>query len=90
MLIAMLVAIGAAVCLAVQLSIRRYWFGLFLSLVATLVAWLVVNLLYARGTGLPLVPPGQWNGVEAVLGAALIAQCVARLLAFKRRMTGDA
>jgi hypothetical protein len=88
MTIVLLTAIGAAVCLAVQLLVHRYWFGLFLSVVSTMIAWVVASLAFALATNRLLIEPGQWGALEAVLGAAFIAQCVARALAFKRRIVG--
>ena len=85
---ALLLAIGVAVCLTVQLWVHRYWFGLFLSIVATMIAWVVASLLFALATTHPLVAPGQWSNLEAVLGAAFIAQCIARVLVLKRRIAG--
>ena len=67
--------------------VRRYWFGLFLSIVATLIAWVVASLVFALATAHSLLDPGQWSSVEAFLGAALIAQCVSLALVFKRRLT---
>jgi hypothetical protein len=84
---AFLIAIGAAVCLAVQLLVHRYWFGFCLSIVATMIAWIVAPLVFALVTTHPLVAPGQWSKLEAVLGALLIAQCISRLLVIMRRMT---
>jgi hypothetical protein len=88
MAIVLLVGIGATVCLAVQLLVHRYWFGIFLSVVATMLAWIVGSWVFALATTRILIEPGPWSAVEAFLGAALIAQCVAGALAFKRRMMG--
>jgi hypothetical protein len=88
MAIVLLVGIGAAVCLAVQLLVHRYWFGLFLSVVATMLAWIVASWVFALATTRMLIEPGPWSALEVILGAALIAQCVAGALAFKRRMMG--
>lgn len=77
---AVLIATGIAVCAAVQLLVRRYWFGLFLSIVATMIAWALVGLLFAFATTEPLFGTGEWARLEAVLGAALIAQIVAIFL----------
>jgi hypothetical protein len=85
---ALLIVIGVAVCLAVQLLVHRYWFGLFLSVVTTMIAWVAASLVFALATAQPLVAPGQWSNLEAVLGAAFIAQCIARILALKRRLMG--
>jgi hypothetical protein len=74
--------------LAAQSLIRRYWFGLFVSIVATLIAWVVASIVFVWATTQPLVAPGQWSSIEAFLVAALIAQCVSRVLVFKRRLTG--
>jgi hypothetical protein len=87
--IALLVAIGAAVCVAVQLLVDRYWLGFFLSVVAIMLAWVITSLIFALATSHTLIAPGQWGALEAILGAVLIAQCVARALAFKRRIMGD-
>jgi hypothetical protein len=78
--IALLISTGVPVCAAVQLLVPRYWFGLFLSIVATLIAWVLVSLAYAFATTRTLVGTGDWSGVEAVLAAALIAQIVALVL----------
>jgi len=86
---AFLIAIGAAVCLAVQLLVHRFWFGFFLSIVATMTAWIVAPLVFALLTAHPLAAPSQWSKLEAVLGALLIAQCISRLLVILRRMTRD-
>ena len=86
--IVLLACIGAVVCLAVQLLVHRYWFGLFLSVVVTMLAWIVASWVFALATTRLLIEPGPWSAVEAMLGAALIAQCVARALAFKRRLMG--
>lgn len=86
--IVLLICIGAAACLAVQLSVHRYWFGRFLSVVVTMLAWIVASRAFALATARLLIEPGPWSAIEATLGAALIAQCVDRALAFKRRMMG--
>jgi hypothetical protein len=86
MAIVLLIVIGAAVCLAVQLLVSRYWLGLFLSVVAIMLAWVVASLVFAFITGHALIASGKWGALEAILGAALISQCVARALAFKRRI----
>jgi hypothetical protein len=88
MAIVLLVGIGAAVCLVVQLLVHRYWFGVFLSVVATMLAWIIASWVFALATTRMLIEPGPWSALETILGAALIAQCVARALAFKRRMMG--
>jgi hypothetical protein len=88
LVIALLIAIGIAVCLVVQLLVHRHWFGLFLSIVMTMIAWVVASLVFALATTQPLVAPGQWSNLEAVLGAAFIAQCVARILALRSRLMG--
>ena len=88
MAIVLLAAIGVAVCAAVQLLVHRYWFGLFLSVVATMLAWVVASLVFALATNRLLIQPGRWGALEAILGAALLAQCVARALAFMRRLMG--
>jgi len=77
---AILIATGVAVCAAVQLLVRRYWFALFLSIVATMIAWLLVGFLFAFATTESLFGTGEWTRFEAVLGAALIAQIVAIFL----------
>lgn len=77
---AVLIATGIAVCAAVQLLVPRYWFALFLSIVATMTAWALVSLLFAYATSEPIFGTGEWTRVEAVLGAALIAQIVAIFL----------
>jgi hypothetical protein len=56
---AFLIAIGAAVCLAVQLLVRRYWLGFFLSIVATMIAWIVTPLVFALVTTHPLSLPAN-------------------------------
>ena len=78
--IALLIATGVAVCVAIQLLVPRYWFGLFLSVVATLLAWVAVSLAFALATTQPIFGTGPLAGIEAVLGAALIAQIVALFL----------
>lgn len=83
---ALLIGIGVAVCLAVQLLVQRYWFGFFLSIVANMIAWIVAPLMFALATAHALVTAGQWGKLEAVLGALLIAQCVSRILIIVRRM----
>ena len=80
MAMTLLIATGLAVCVAVQLLVQRYWLALFLSIVATMTAWVVVGLVFAFVTKQPLFDPGEWARVEAVLGAALIAQVVAIFL----------
>jgi hypothetical protein len=77
MALALLLATGVAVSVTIQLLVRRYWFSLFLSIVATLIAWILASLLFAFATTRPLVGVGEWSSVEAVLAAALIAQIVA-------------
>jgi hypothetical protein len=77
---ALLLAIGVAVCVPIQLLVPRYWFALFVSVVATLLAWALASLPYAAATAHPLVGTGEWSTVEAVLAAALIAQVVAIFL----------
>ena len=77
---AILIATGVAVCVAVQLLVRRHWLALFLSIVATMIAWVLVSLLFAFATTQPLFGTGEWTRFEAVLGAALIAQIVAIFL----------
>jgi hypothetical protein len=86
--ILLLFVIGVAVCLAVQLLVSRYWLGLFLSVVAIMLAWVVASLAFASTTGHTLIAPGRWGALEAILGSALISQCVARALAFKHRILG--
>jgi hypothetical protein len=88
MAIVLLVVIGVVVCLAVQLLVSRYWLGLFLSVVASMLAWVVASLVFAMTTSHTLIAPGRWGALEAILGAALISQCVARALAFGRRIMG--
>ena len=88
MRIALLVAIGVVACVAVQLATRRYWLGFFLSVVAVMLAWIVTSLAFASATGEALFAPDRWGALVPILGAALIAQCVARALAFKRRIDG--
>jgi hypothetical protein len=80
MALALLIATGVAVCVAVQLLVRRHWFALFLSIVATMIAWVVVSLGYAFATSDPLFGAGEWTHFEAALGAALIAQIVSLFL----------
>jgi hypothetical protein len=77
MALALLLATGVAVSVTIQLLVRRYWFSLFLSIVATMIVWILTSLLFALVTTHPLVSAGEWSNVEAVLGAALIAQIVA-------------
>jgi hypothetical protein len=85
---ALLLAIGVIVCLAVQLLVRRHWLGLFLSIVATMLAWIIASFVFAFATAHPLVGSGQWSNLEAVLGAAVIAQSISIILALKRRIVG--
>ena len=80
MALALLITTGVVVCVAIQLLVPRYWFALFLSMVATMAAWVVCSLLFAFATSSPLVGTGEWSNVEAALGAALIAQIVAIFL----------
>jgi hypothetical protein len=80
MALALLLVTGVAVSVAIQLLVRRYWFALFLSVVATMIAWIPVSLVFALATSHPLVGTGEWSNVEAVLAAALIAQIVALYL----------
>ena len=80
MAIALLIATGAAVCVAVQVFVQRRWLALFLSVVATMIAWVIVGLVFALVTKQPLFGDGEWARFEAVLGAALIAQIVAIFL----------
>jgi hypothetical protein len=80
MAIAFLIATGVAVCVAVQLLVPRYWLSLLLSVVATMTAWILVSLVFAFATTHPIFGTGEWAGLEAVLGAALIAQIVALFL----------
>jgi len=75
--LALLLATGVAVSVTVQLLVRRYWLSLFLSIVATMIVWILTSLLFAFATTRPLVGVGEWSNVEAVLSAALIAQVVA-------------
>ena len=77
---AILSATGVAVCVAVQLLVRRYWLALFLSIVATMIGWVLVSVLFAFATTQPIFGTGEWTRFEAVLGAALIAQIVAIFL----------
>ena len=77
MALALLIATGVAVSVTIQLLVPRYWFALFLSIVATMIVWIVTSLLFALATTHPLVGAGEWSNVEAVLAAALIAQIVA-------------
>ena len=77
MALALLLTTGVVVSVAVQLLVRRYWFSLFLSLVATMIVWVLTSLLFALATTHPLVGVGEWSNVEAVLAAAFIAQIVA-------------
>ena len=77
MALALLLATGFAVSVTIQLLVRRYWFSLFLSIVATMIVWILASLLFAFATTHPLVGAGEWSNVEAVLAAALIAQLVA-------------
>jgi hypothetical protein len=77
MALALLLVTGVAVSVTIQLLIRRYWFSLFLSIVATMIVWIITSLLFALVTANPLVGAGEWSNVEAVLAAALIAQIVA-------------
>ena len=80
MAIALLIATGIAVCAAIQLLVKRRWFALFLSVVATLITWILVSLAYAFATKELIFDTGRWAALEAVLGAALIAQIVALFL----------
>ncbi len=80
MALALLIATGVAVCVTIQLLVPRYWFALFLSIVATMIAWILGSLLFAFVTSRPLVGTGEWSNLEAVLGAALIAQIVSIFL----------
>jgi hypothetical protein len=77
MALALLIATGVAVSVTIQLLVRRYWFSLFLSIVATMIVWILTSLVFAFATTHPLVGDGEWSNVEAVLAAALIAQIVA-------------
>ena len=80
MAIAFLIATGVAVCVAVQLLVPGYWFSLLLSIVATMIAWVLVALVFAFATAQPIFGTGEWANVEAALGASLIAQIVALFL----------
>lgn len=80
MAFALLIATGVAVSVAIQLLVRRYWLSLFLSIVATMIVWIVTSLIFALATTHPLIAAGEWSNVEAVLAAALIAQIVALYL----------
>jgi hypothetical protein len=80
MTMAFLIAIGVGVCVTVQLLARRYWFALFLGIVATMIAWVLVAPGFAFATARPIFGTGEWSILEAVLGAALIAQIVALFL----------
>ncbi len=80
MALALLIATGVAVCVTIQLLVPRYWFALFLSIVATMIAWILGSLLFAFVTSRPLVGTGEWSNLEAVLAAALIAQIVSIFL----------
>jgi hypothetical protein len=80
MALALLLVTGVAVSVTIQLLVRRYWFSLFLSIVATMIVWIIASLLFAIVTTHPLVGVGEWSNVEAVLAAALIAQIVAIFL----------
>jgi len=42
-----------------------------------MIVWIITSLVFALATTHPLVDAGEWSNVEAVLGAALIAQVVA-------------
>jgi hypothetical protein len=77
MALALLLATGVAVSVTIQLLVRRYWLSLFLSIVATMIVWVLTSLLFAFATTHPLIGLGEWSNVEAVLAAALIAQIVA-------------
>ena len=80
MAVAFLIATGLTLCVAVQLLVRRYWLALFLSIVATMIGWVIVGWVFAFVTKQPLFEASEWARVEAVLGAALIAQLVAIFL----------
>lgn len=80
MKMALLIATGIAACAAVHILVRRRWLALFLSIVATMFAWVVVGIVFALVTRQPLFDTGEWARAEAVLGAALIAQIVAIFL----------
>jgi hypothetical protein len=80
MAMALLIATGVAVCVTIQLLVPRYWFALFLSIVATMIAWVLCSILFAFATTRPLVGTGEWSNLEAVLAAALIAQIVSTFL----------
>ncbi len=80
MALALLIATGVAVCVTIQLLVPRYWFALFLSIVATMISWILGSLLFAFVTSRPLVGTGEWSNLEAVLAAALIAQIVSIFL----------
>ena len=86
---ALLITIAIVVCWAVQSKVRGRWFRLFASIVATMIAWVAASFVFAWATQRPLVPAGQWSSLEAILIAALIAQCVAGVLAVKRRLMGE-
>jgi hypothetical protein len=75
--LALLLVTGIVVSVTIQLLVRHYWFSLFLSIVATMIVWILTSLLFALATAHPLVGAGEWSNVEAVLAAALIAQVVA-------------
>jgi len=85
MALALLIATGIAVCAAIQLVVPRYWFALFLSIVATMLAWIVISLLFAVATKEFIFGNGPLAGLEAFLGASLIAQVVAIFLKRLRR-----
>lgn len=80
MAIALLIATGLVVCVATQVLVQRYWLAVFLSIVATMIAWVIVGLVFAFATKQPLFDGGQWPRALAVLGAAAIAQVVAIFL----------
>ena len=80
MALALLFVAGVTVCVAVQLLVRRYWLSLFVSIVATMIAWVLLGLMFAFATAQSVFGTGRWANVEAVLGAVLIAQIVAIFL----------
>ena len=77
MALALFLATGVAVFVAIQLLVRRHWFSLVLSIFATMIVWMLTSLLFALAAKQPLVGAGEWSSVEAVLAAAFIAQIVA-------------
>jgi hypothetical protein len=77
---ALLIVTAVVVCVPVQLLVPGRWFSLFLSIVAIMIAWVLVSLMFAFVTTHPHFGTGEWAHFEAVLGAALIAQIVSVFL----------